>query len=46
MARLGRLQAARPALAVAVEDERYAAEARPWLDYVEQVIALPRHGDG
>ena len=46
LARLGRLQAARPALAIAAADERHAAEMRPWLDYVERLIVRPRPDDG
>ena len=40
LVRLGHLETARAALAIAVEDQGHAARARPWLDYVEQMIGL------
>lgn len=46
LARLGELETARPALTIAMENERYASLARPWLDYVAQMIALPKQGPG
>jgi lipopolysaccharide biosynthesis regulator YciM len=46
LARLGRWEMARPALAVAAQDERHASQVLAWLDYVEQMIALPRPDDG
>lgn len=46
LARQGHLHRARAALAIAVEDPRQAAQARPWLDYVEQTIGRPGQGDG
>jgi lipopolysaccharide biosynthesis regulator YciM len=41
LARQRHWETARAALAIAVDDERFAAQARPWLDYVAQMIALP-----
>ena len=46
LARLGQLETAQPALAIAAQDERYASQARPWLDYVEQMIGRPPRGGG